>query len=116
MAEASGGSLRTPWAVAYTATGLCGYIGIASFINGGSDRPAGLLLTLVAAVAAIALSRVRASAPAVIAATILGICVAQALAGFAMIAARLGTPWVIAALNAILMCVWLVGAGLFYAA
>jgi hypothetical protein len=110
------GSLTTHWGLALAAAFLCGYIGVAAFVNGGSDRPGGVILSIVAACAVLALLRVRTAPPAAVARTILGIVVLQIVATIVLVAAHWGAPFVISAVNGILIVAWAVSGVAFYAA
>src|SRR5262245_35214183 len=100
------GSLTTHWGLALAAAGMSGYIGVAAFLNGGSDRPGGVVFTVVAICAAAALLRVRTARPDAVAKTILGIGLLQAIAAIVMLIAHWGAPPVIAAVNGILLVAW----------
>ena len=110
------GSLTVHWGLAVVATFLCGYIGVAAFLNGGSDRPGGIIISAVALCAAIALLRVWKAPPAAVAKAILGICALQIVAWVVMLAGHWGAPSVMTAVHGILFMAWLVPGVAFFAA
>ena len=103
--------------MALLATGLTVYIGVAAVVgnDAGGDRPGGVLLCILAALAVsgMALTRRR---PDVLAMTLGAIGLGQVVVAAVMIGQHWGASPVILAINGILLVCWLLAAGLFYAA
>jgi hypothetical protein len=110
-------ALTPAWGVAFLASGLTAYIGVAAVVGNapGGDRPGGALLCILAmlAVSALALARRR---PDVLARTLGAIGLGQVVVAAVMIGQHWGASAVILAINGILLVGWLLAAGLFYTA
>jgi uncharacterized membrane protein len=108
-------SLTQAWAVALLAIGLTAYIGVAAVVGNapGGDRPGGVLLCILAALAVSALALTRRR-PDVLARTLGAIGLGQVAVAAVMIGQHWGASAVILAINGILLACWLLAAGLFY--
>ena len=110
-------SVMQAWAVALMAIGLTAYIGVAAVVGNapGGDRPGGVLLCILVALAAVAMALTRRQ-PDVLARTLAAVGLGQVLVAAVMIVQHWGASAVILAINGILLACWLLAAGLFYAA
>ena len=107
--------LAPAWSVSLTTAGLGGYVGIAAAVSRApGDRPAGMLLCGVIALALIALALARRRVD-LLGRVLAAIGVGQALAALVMVLQHWGAPAVILAVNGILLAGWLVASALFFA-